>query len=266
LPSTELIQGECPFISATKDPVEIIHLVLAATPQPFIRDDARAADVADPLIHALGILQQIVFKLLAKAAEDRYQTAIGLLADLQWLSAHFAEGQSSYAWQMPTSKASGGALLDRSVSATAAISEVPSWATSFQLGAFDLASTFRISGRLYGRAKQVRTLLGAFNRVSGSRLASEIGDAEAKLPANQLTIMPPSWSDGATTVPKYGGQYSTEDTAGVVASSLLASSNHLETAHRYGSTITQAVGRNTPLATAVRPEIVLLSGYSGIGQ
>ena len=67
----EMLTGELPFAAA--DPMEWIHCHIARQPMP---PDERVAGVPAPL-------SAIVMKLLAKNAEDRYQTAAGLAADLR---------------------------------------------------------------------------------------------------------------------------------------------------------------------------------------
>jgi predicted ATPase len=79
-----------------------------------------------------GPLSAIVMKLLAKNAEDRYQTAAGVEADLRKCLA---------AWE------SNGRI------------------DPFPLGAQDVSSRLLIPERLYGREHEIKTLLGAFDRV-----------------------------------------------------------------------------------------------------
>src|SRR6202040_108742 len=74
----------------------------------------------------------IVMKLLAKNAEDRYQTALGVAADLQRC---FEEWESR------------GCI------------------EPFQLGTHDIPGRLLIPEKLYGRAREVETLLTAFDRI-----------------------------------------------------------------------------------------------------
>ncbi len=67
----EMLTGRRPFES--DDPVEIIHYHIAKQPTPLSSINAQI-----PLA-----ISDIVMKLLAKMAEDRYQNSFGLLADLQ---------------------------------------------------------------------------------------------------------------------------------------------------------------------------------------
>src|SRR3954469_23681845 len=67
----EMLTGTLPFTAA--DPIEWVHCHIARQPVP---PDERVAGVPGPI-------SAIVMKLLAKTAEDRYQTATGLAIDLR---------------------------------------------------------------------------------------------------------------------------------------------------------------------------------------
>ena len=67
----EMLTGVLPF--AATDPMEWIHCHIARQPTP---PSERVSDVPNPVA-------AIVLKLLAKSAEDRYQTAAGVEADLR---------------------------------------------------------------------------------------------------------------------------------------------------------------------------------------
>ena len=67
----ELLTGALPFTAA--DPIELIHCHIAREPAPPSALAPRAPEQ----------VSSIVMKLLAKAAEDRYQTAAGLETDLR---------------------------------------------------------------------------------------------------------------------------------------------------------------------------------------
>ena len=67
----EMLTGTLPFTAA--DPMEWVHCHIARQPAP---PDERVAGIPGPLA-------AIVMKLLAKTAEDRYQTAAGVEADLR---------------------------------------------------------------------------------------------------------------------------------------------------------------------------------------
>ena len=116
----EMLTGELPF--AASDPMEWVHCHIARQPAP---PGERVAGVPGPL-------SAIVMKLLAKNAEDRYQTAAGLAADLRKCLAQ---------WE-------GNRSIER-----------------FLLGADDVPDRLLIPEKLYGREHEIGTLLGAFDRV-----------------------------------------------------------------------------------------------------
>ncbi len=118
----ELLVGKLPF--ETEDINELIYCHLAQ--QPILVN--RVNPDLPP------ILSQLVAKLMAKNAEDRYQSALGLKYDLeQCLTQYQLTGKID-----PT----------------------------FQLGSRDLGDRFLIPEHLYGRESEVQTLLDAFTRVS----------------------------------------------------------------------------------------------------
>jgi predicted ATPase/class 3 adenylate cyclase len=116
----EMLTRTAPF-DAT-DEMELVHCHIAREPIPPHR---RNPDV--PLA-----LSKIVSKLLAKKAEDRYQSTAGLVADLEAVRA--------------------GGTLDR-----------------FEPGRHDHSIRFQIPERLYGRQTEAERLLEGFERVRRGR-------------------------------------------------------------------------------------------------
>jgi PAS domain S-box-containing protein len=116
----ELLTGQLPFQS--DDPLEVIHGHIARTP-PSPRERRPAVPVP---------LSDMVMKLLAKAAEERYQSAAGLAADLSQWKAEWEAG--------------------RDLSAPVA-------------GRHDVGDRFLLPQRLYGRERQLAELLEAFEQV-----------------------------------------------------------------------------------------------------
>ncbi|AUX45075.1 protein kinase [Sorangium cellulosum] len=116
----QMLTGRLPFDA--RDPLEWVHCHIAQTPVPphaIVRS-------VPPLLSA------VVLKLLAKAPEERYQSALGLRYDLD---ACFAR------W-----RASGNI-------------------EAFALGQRDLSDRFQVPQRLYGREREVEALRAAFERV-----------------------------------------------------------------------------------------------------
>lgn len=120
----ELLTGQRPYLST--DPLELIHCHIAKVPV--------APTALNPAIPP--VISGIVMKLLAKTAEDRYQSALGLKADLE--------------------------TCRKMLQTSGQI-------TSFEVGALDSRSQFSIPQKLYGREREVETLINAFHRISRGR-------------------------------------------------------------------------------------------------
>src|SRR6516225_2016846 len=116
----EMLTGSLPF--AATDPMEWLHCHIARQPLP----PGQRVESVPPAISV------IVMKLLAKTAEERYQTAIGVEYDLQ-------------------------RCLDAVVS--------PTSIAPFPLGTHDISDQLRIPEKLYGRAHEIDILLASFDRI-----------------------------------------------------------------------------------------------------
>jgi predicted ATPase len=116
----QLLTDRLPF--ETKDPLELVHCHIAKVPT--------FPHTPHPTPHTLV---GIVMKLMAKNAEDRYQSALGLKHDLEQC--------------LQQLKNTGKIEL-------------------FELATRDICDRFIIPEKLYGREEEVQTLLDAFERVS----------------------------------------------------------------------------------------------------
>jgi predicted ATPase len=116
----EMLTGQLPFTAA--DPMEWVHCHIARQPMP---PDERVAGIPGPL-------SAIAMKLLAKTAEERYQTAAGVEADLRRC---LAELESHH-------------RID-----------------PFPLGAYDVSDRLVIPEKLYGREREINALRACFDRV-----------------------------------------------------------------------------------------------------
>jgi serine/threonine protein kinase len=121
----EMVTGTLPFTAS--DPMELVHSHIARQPVP---PGKRLNGIPGPV-------STVVMKLLAKTAEERYQTAAGATSDLR-------------------------RCLDEW--------ETKGWIDEFPLGEHDTPDRLLIPEKLYGRASEIETLLAAFDRiVAGGR-------------------------------------------------------------------------------------------------
>ncbi|MEG3847384.1 AAA family ATPase [Microcoleus sp. herbarium19] len=139
----EMLAGRLPF--ASNDPLEIVYNHIASQPIP---------------VHQLNpeiptVISEVVQKLMAKNAEDRYQSAAGILADLEICL---------------------NSLQNRG--------EI----TNFLPGLLDVLSQLLIPQKLYGREKQVNQLLAAFERVATDFPTSKQVNQEPNKPASLILV------------------------------------------------------------------------------
>src|SRR5262249_117906 len=116
----QMLTGTLPFTAS--DPMEWVHCHVAKKPVPPSGRLGNAAPVS-----------AIIMKLLAKAAEERYQTAAGVERDLAPCG-----GEWETRW----------------------------WVDDFPLGEHDTPGRLLIPEKLYGRAREIDTLLASFDRVA----------------------------------------------------------------------------------------------------
>jgi serine/threonine protein kinase len=117
----ELLTYQLPF--DTTDAMELVHSHIAKQPIP-------PHEINPEIPKAVS---DIVMKLLAKTAEERYQSAWGLKSDLQ---------------ECLTQLQNNGQIAE------------------FPLGRQDISDKFQIPQKLYGREQEVEILMNAFERVS----------------------------------------------------------------------------------------------------
>src|SRR5215468_8140811 len=116
----QMLTGSLPFTAS--DPMECVHCHIARKPVP---PRERLENVPPPV-------SAIIMKLLAKTAEERYQTATGLENDLRRCLARW---------------------------------ETRCCIEEFPLGEHDAPDRLLIPEKLYGRAREIDTLLTSFERV-----------------------------------------------------------------------------------------------------
>jgi PAS domain S-box-containing protein len=116
----EMLTGTLPF--TVSDPMELVHFHMARLPTP-------------PCEKVNGVpraVSAIIMKLLAKTAEERYQTAAGVENDLR---------RCLTEW------------------------ETQRWIDEFPIGEHDTPDRLLIPEKLYGRESEIDALLAAFDRV-----------------------------------------------------------------------------------------------------
>jgi predicted ATPase/serine phosphatase RsbU (regulator of sigma subunit)/tRNA A-37 threonylcarbamoyl transferase component Bud32 len=119
----KLLSGELPFDADEEDPMAWIHCHIARQPKHLVIQESAIASALSAIIH----------KLMAKNAEDRYQSAFGLKNDLEYCYRQ---------WQ-----------------STGVIGE-------FIAGRLDISDRFDIPQKLYGREQEITLLSRAFAEVA----------------------------------------------------------------------------------------------------
>jgi PAS domain S-box-containing protein len=144
----KLLTGQLPF--PTSDLLELVHCHIATPPIP---PHELNATIPQPV-------SDLILKLMAKNAEDRYQSAWGVKADLERCAQQLAEmGQIN----------------------------------TILLGLQDVSEQFRIPQKLYGREVEIEALWVAFDRVTGNR---ESGAGNREKHPTPYTLYPtPSCSE-----------------------------------------------------------------------
>ncbi|MGF1536221.1 MAG: AAA family ATPase [Elainellaceae cyanobacterium] len=132
----ELLVGQPPFTA--DDPMTLVHCHLAR-PVVFPQESQQTAP---------AMVQAILTKLMAKTAEDRYQSALGLKHDLEVCLQQWED--------------------DRAIA-------------KFELGAWDKCDRFLIPETIYGREREIQAILNTFDRTAA-------GSAELLLVAGSSGI------------------------------------------------------------------------------
>jgi PAS domain S-box-containing protein len=219
----ELLTGALPFTAA--DPIELIHCHIAREPVP---PGELASAVPAPL-------STIVMKLLAKTAEERYQTAAGVEADLR---------KCLTAWE------SIGRIAP------------------FPPGLQDASERLMIPEKLYGREGEIATLLAAFDRVvmrGGSELVlvsgySGIGKSSVVNELHKVIVLPRGiFISGKFDLRLRDTPHSTLAQAfqGLIQQLL---NGHADDIARWRDAIKEAVGNQGRLLTDLIPDLVRLIG------
>ncbi|WP_437946923.1 AAA family ATPase [Sorangium sp. So ce296] len=218
----QMLTGQRPFEAL--DPVELIHAHLALAPAPPSR--------VDPAIPEA--ISGVVLKLLAKNAEDRYQSAEGLLADLE--------------------------RCREALRGTGTIEP-------FVAGQHDRQDLFRIHQKLYGREQDIEALTAAFERALDGSRQSVLVSGYSGIGKSSLVheiLKPLARQKGYFTSGKYD-QYNRDApysaviqaSDGLVRQLLTESEARIE---RWRSAILEALGPNAQVVCDVIPSLCHVVG------
>jgi PAS domain S-box-containing protein len=219
----EMVIGTLPFTAS--DAMELVHAHIARQPVP----------PGERLNSIPGQVSAIVMKLLAKTAEERYQTAAGAASDLR-------------------------RCLDEW--------ETRGWIDEFPLGEHDTPDRLLIPEKLYGRASEIETLLAAFDRiVAGGRpelvLVSGYSGIGKSSVVNELhkPLVPPRglFASGKFDQYKHDIPYATLAQAFQSLIRLLLSKNEKELS-KWRDALREALDPNGQLIVDLVPELKLIIG------
>src|SRR6202171_5519237 len=219
----EMLTGQLPFTAA--DPMEWVHCHIARQPVPPTEQVAGLP----------GPLAAIVMKLLAKTAEERYQTAAGVEADLRRCLADLESN----------------GRIDR-----------------FPLGEHDGSDRLLIPEKLYGREREIEALIAAFDRVVAQGTTelvlvtgySGIGKSSVVHELHKALVPPPGlFASGKFDQYKRDIPYATLVQAfqGLVRPLLSKSDAELSS---WRDALVEALGTNGRLMVDLVPELKLIVG------
>jgi PAS domain S-box-containing protein len=219
----EMLTGTLPFTAA--DPMQWVHCHIARQPMP---PDERVGGVPAPL-------SAIVMKLLAKTAEERYQTAAGVGVDLR---------RCLVEWE------SDGRI------------------GPFPVGAHDASDRLLIPEKLYGREPEIDALIAAFDRVVTQDTTelvlvsgySGIGKSSVVHELHKALVPPRGlFASGKFDQYKRDIPYATLGQAFQTLVRSLLTQNE-ETLGRWRDCLLEALGPNGELIVSLVPELELVVG------
>jgi predicted ATPase/signal transduction histidine kinase len=218
----ELLTGQLPF--TTTDPMELVYCHIAKEPPKASQINSNI-----PLM-----LSEIISKLMAKNAEDRYQSTHGLKHDLE---------KCRYLWQDT--------------------GNIP----AFELGMRDFSDRFLIPEKLYGRQQEVETLLAAFERVacgttemmlvtglSGIGKTAVVNEVHKPIVRQRSYFIKGKFDQFQRDIPLSGLVQAFRDLIGQLLSETDAEINQWKTK------ILSALGEQSQVITDVIPELQLVIG------
>ncbi|AOY79647.2 AAA family ATPase [Moorena producens JHB] len=230
----ELLTKQLPF--PTTDLMELVHSHLAKSPvAPHLLISSEREGGGESCPKAVS---DIVLKLMAKNAEDRYQSAHGLKTDLE----HCLE-------QLQTT------------------GEIK----TFQLGHYDISEQFTIPETLYGRDQEIATLLAAFDRIAalgkkdGAELLLVAGYSGVGKSALVNEVYKPITAKGGNFIAGKYDQYQHNIPYDAIAKAFRDLCNQLLTAsettlNQWRQKIRAAVGNNGQVLIDVIPDLERIIG------
>jgi len=219
----EMLTGRLPFTAS--DPMEWVHCHIARQPVP----------PSERLKNVPGSVSAIIMKLLAKTAEERYQTAVGAEGDLRRCLAEW---------------------------------ETQRRIDEFALGEHDTSDRLLIPEKLYGRESEIETLVAAFDRVvAGARpelvLVSGYSGIGKSSVVNELhkRLVPPRglFASGKFDQYKRDIPYATLAQAFRTLLRPLLTKNETELG-KWRDALQDALGPNAKLIVNLVPELQLIIG------
>jgi len=219
----EMLTGRLPFTAS--DPMEWVHCHIARQPAP----------PSERLKNVPASVSAIIMKLLAKTAEERYQTAVGAESDLRRCLAEW---------------------------------ETQRRIDEFALGEHDTPDRLLIPEKLYGRESEIEALVAAFDRVvAGARpelvLVSGYSGIGKSSVVNELhkRLVPPRglFASGKFDQYKRDIPYATLAQAFQTLLRPLFTKNETELG-KWRDALQDALGPNAKLIVNLVPELQLIIG------
>lgn len=217
-----LISGHPPF--AARDPLEVVHCHIA-----------KRAAVIESLREHCPLLNDILLKLLAKSPEDRYQSAEGLIFDLEHCQSILNADQSS--------------------------------AAEFTLASRDFHHRFEVCQDLIGRDKERQTLMAAFDHCCQGNMTFVAVRGESGIGKTALVRdihRPILGASGRYISGKFDQLHRNRPYSGLV-SALSELVDHVlkstpDEIKHWSDRINDALGINLPLVTQLIPELEKVVG------
>ena len=160
----EMFTGSLPFTAS--DPMEWVHCHIARQPVP----------PKERWNNFPATVSAIIMKLLAKTAEERYQTAAGVKHDLERCLAEWEGSRPRDPRRAEIRLRQSGkettpvteATSDRQRALPSDSEATPEAIAPFPLGEHDTPDRLLVPEKLYGRASEIDRLLASFSRIAAS--------------------------------------------------------------------------------------------------